>query len=165
MGWMSWEVFRCQTNCSAAPTGLPKGLNPPTGCINAELYTQMSDALAKDGYLAAGYKTVSIDDCWEDYDPGRDSAGRLKPNPERFPLGMKALGDHMHSLGVKFGIYSDEGTRTCGGFQGSEGHEALDAKTFASWGVSTPRSIYTKSNPQFPRNYGSKLCVHSPRSR
>ena len=46
---------------------------------------------------------------------------------------MKALGDHMHSLGVSFGIYSDEGTRTCGGFQGSEGHEATDAKTFASW--------------------------------
>jgi len=46
---------------------------------------------------------------------------------------MKALGDHMHSLGVSFGIYSDEGTRTCGGFQGSEGHEAADAKTFASW--------------------------------
>jgi alpha-galactosidase len=48
---------------------------------------------------------------------------------------MKHLGDHMHSLGVSFGIYSDEGTRTCGGFQGSEGHEAKDAKTFADWGV------------------------------
>ena len=72
-------------------------------------------------------------DCWEANDPGRDASGQLEPNPERFPAGMKALGDHMHSLGVSFGIYSDEGTRTCGGFQGSEGHEATDAKTFASW--------------------------------
>jgi hypothetical protein len=71
----------------------------------------------------------------EAFSAGRDASGQLEPNPERFPLGMKHLGDHMHSLGVSFGIYSDEGTRTCGGFQGSEGHEAKDAKTFADWGV------------------------------
>ena len=79
------------------------------------------------------WRLLPRSDCWEANDPGRDTSGQLEPNPERFPAGMKALGDHMHSLGVSFGIYSDEGTRTCGGFQGSEGHEATDAKTFASW--------------------------------
>ena len=55
-GWMSWEVFRCQTNCEAHPNS----------CVNEQLYTQMADTLVADGYLAAGYTTVSIDDCWED---------------------------------------------------------------------------------------------------
>jgi hypothetical protein len=93
----------------------------------------MADAAASDGYLAAGYSSVSIDDCWEDL-AGRKN-GALVPDPKRFPSGMKALGDYMHSKKVQFGIYSDEGTRTCGGFPGSEGFETIDAKTFASWGV------------------------------
>jgi hypothetical protein len=125
MGWMSWQVFRCETNCDTHPDK----------CVNEALYTQTADALAADGYLAAGYTTVSIDDCWEDL-AGRDkTTGRLLPDPKRFPAGMKSLGDHMHGKGVSFGIYSDEGTRTCGGFPGSEGHEDTDAKTFAAWGV------------------------------
>ena len=61
---MSWEIFRCETNCTAKPDA----------CINAELYTQMSTALAHGGYLEAGYKTVSIDDCWEANDPGAKNA-------------------------------------------------------------------------------------------
>jgi hypothetical protein len=109
MGWMSWEVFRCETNCTAAPHG----------CINADLFTQMADELATGGYLAAGYATVSVDDCWVDWDPnGRNvSTGELQPDPSRFPLGMKALGDYIHSLGALFGMYTDEGKRTCQGFQ------------------------------------------------
>jgi len=94
----------------------------------------MTDHIASDGYLQAGYNQVSIDDCWEHRD-GRDSAGRLFPDASRFPSGMKALGDYMHSKGVKFGTYSDEGTKTCGGFPGTKGHEKVDAETFASWGV------------------------------
>jgi hypothetical protein len=109
MGWMSWEVFRCQTNCTAAPHG----------CINAALFTEMTDELATGGYLAAGYKTVSIDDCWVDWDPnGRNlSSGELQPDPSRFPLGMKGLGDYIHSRGALFGMYTDEGKRTCQNFQ------------------------------------------------
>ena len=71
----------------------------------------------------------------EQKQPLRDSQGRLTPNSTRFPSGMKALGDYMHSKGVRFGIYSDEGTKTCGGYPGSKGYEVVDAKTFAEWGV------------------------------
>merc|ERR1712048_249414 len=124
MGWMSWEIFRCQTNCASHPDS----------CIDHNLYEQMTDRIVEDGYLAAGYDQVSIDDCWENHD-GRDSSGHLFPDANRFPDGMKALGDYMHSKGVKFGTYSDEGTKTCGGFPGTKDHEVDDANTFASWGV------------------------------
>lgn len=122
MGWMSWQVFRCETECD----------KHPTACINQELYAEMADAMANE-YKEAGYETVSIDDCWEDVKGRMD--GKLVPDMKRFPDGMKALGDHMHSKGIKFGIYSDEGTRTCGGFPGSQGYEKADAETFAAWGV------------------------------
>lgn len=123
MGWMSWERFRCQTDCATHPAE----------CINEKLYQQMASVMASEGYLDAGYHTVSIDDCWESKQ--RTSDGELQPDPERFPSGLKALGDYMHKLGVKFGIYSDMGTHTCGGYPGSEGYEEKDANTFASWGV------------------------------
>lgn len=124
MGWMSWQFFRCETNCTSHPSG----------CINEQLYQQTADHMASDGYLDAGYDQVSIDDCWESLD-GRDSAEQLVPNASRFPSGMRALGSYMHSKGIKFGIYSDEGTETCGGYPGSKDHESVDATTFASWGV------------------------------
>lgn len=125
MGWMSWEIFRCQIDCQKYPDS----------CVNEQLYRQMADRLAGDGYLAAGYKTVSIDDCWENLNPPRDANNRLQPDPTRFPSGMKALADYMHSKGVEFGIYSDMGTKTCGGYPGSKGYEEIDAQTFAGWGV------------------------------
>eukprot|EP00039_Didymoeca_costata_P018991 m.335830 g.335830 ORF g.335830 m.335830 type:complete len:523 (+) comp17687_c0_seq1:13-1581(+) len=126
MGWMSWERFRCQIDCK----------DYPTQCINEDLYKEMADHIAKDGYLDAGYNQVSIDDCWENKNPMRDPVTKaLSPDPERFPSGLKALGDYMHNQGVRFGIYSDEGTLTCGGYPGSKGYEDIDAKTFASWGV------------------------------
>lgn len=124
MGWMSWEVFRCETDCAAHPDA----------CIDEHLYEAMADQLVGEGYLAAGYDQVSIDDCWEDHS-GRDTAGKLVPDSSRFPSGMKALGDYMHAKGVRFGTYSDEGTLTCGGFPGTKDHETEDAETFASWGV------------------------------
>ena len=132
MGWMSWQRFRCETNCT----------EEPDACINEALYKSTADAIAAggaDSYLAAGYSTVSIDDCWEGLGEGRErdpTTHRLLPDADRFPGGMKALGAHLRGLGVRFGIYSDEGTRTCGGFPGSEGYEAVDAATFAEWGVS-----------------------------
>jgi len=93
----------------------------------------MAQRLVSDGYLAVGYNQISIDDCWES--KTRDAQGRLVPDSTRFPSGFKALGDFMHSLKVKFGIYSDMGTKTCGGYPGSEGYEQVDAQTFAEWGV------------------------------
>merc|ERR1712179_491956 len=75
MGWMSWEIFRCQTNCASHPDS----------CIDHNLYEQMTDRIVEDGYLAAGYNQVSIDDCWENH-AGRDSQGHLIPDASRFPV-------------------------------------------------------------------------------
>eukprot|EP01062_Namystynia_karyoxenos_P008528 TRINITY_DN129_c0_g2_i1.p1 TRINITY_DN129_c0_g2~~TRINITY_DN129_c0_g2_i1.p1 ORF type:complete len:398 (+),score=109.08 TRINITY_DN129_c0_g2_i1:87-1196(+) len=119
MGWMSWEIFRCGNS---------------HGQIREELYQQQTDHLVADGYLKAGYNAIHIDDCWEQKDPARVD-GKLVADPAKFPSGMKALGDYMHSRGVKFGTYTDEGAKTCGGFPASGGNEAVDAKTFAEWGV------------------------------
>ena len=124
MGWMSWEVFRCRTDCT-----------DPQFCVGEINYKQQADALVAGGFRKAGYRTVSIDDCWEQKTPPRDSQGRLAPDPKRFPSGFKALADYMHAKNVSFGIYSDMGTETCGHYPGTQGHEEIDAKTFADWGV------------------------------
>jgi alpha-galactosidase len=73
---------------------------------------------------------VNVDDTWEGK---RDAQGILHTN-ERFP-DMKALGDYIHSKGLKFGIYSSPGAKTCGGYAGSLDHEAQDATMYASWGI------------------------------
>ena len=94
----------------------------------------MATRIAEDGYLEAGYDQVSIDDCWPNME--RDSeTNRFVGNTSRFPNGIKSLGDFMHSKNVRFGIYSDEGTKTCGGYPGSKGYEKIDAETFKDWGV------------------------------
>ncbi|XP_020621332.1 alpha-N-acetylgalactosaminidase-like [Orbicella faveolata] len=94
---------------------------------------QMADRLAEDGYRDAGYTYVSIDDCWSNKE--RDPSGNLQPNSTRFPNGMKALADYLHSRGLKLGMYADYGTHTCAGYPGSIDHMEQDAKTFAGWGV------------------------------
>eukprot|EP00729_Bicosta_minor_P022020 gene22020-33529_t len=119
MGWMSWEVFRCHTDCA----------KDESMCVGEVNYRQQADALVTGGFRSAGYATISIDDCWEQKVPPRDSQGRLAPDPSRFPSGFKALADYMHAKNVSFGIYSDMGTHTCGGYPGSEDHEAIDAAT------------------------------------
>lgn len=123
MGWMDWERFRCNTNCQ----------NDPDNCIGERLFMQIADKMVSDGYLDVGYKYVDIDDCWPAHQ--RDAQGRLVPNPDAFPSGMKALADYMHSRGLLLGIYSDIGNLTCGGFPGSNYHFDIDAQTFASWGI------------------------------
>ena len=80
-------------------------------------YKTTADALAST-YLAAGYDSIHIDDCWEGTRPPRDAAGKLYPNATRFPSGFGGLADYVHAKGVKFGVYSDEGTETCGGYPG-----------------------------------------------
>ena len=82
------------------------------------------------GMRDAGYVYVNVDDTWQGK---RDAQGVIHAN-ERFP-DMKALGDYIHSKGLKFGIYSSPGAKTCAGYEGSLGHEAQDAKTYAEWGV------------------------------
>ncbi|XP_076259693.1 alpha-N-acetylgalactosaminidase-like isoform X1 [Rhynchophorus ferrugineus] len=123
MGWMSWQRFRCLTDCQKFPDE----------CISEKLFKRNARKLALDGYLEAGYEYIIIDDCWAS--KSRDSNGRLQPDPDRFPSGIKALADYVHSLGLKFGIYGDYGTYTCGGYPGSINDLELDANTFAEWGV------------------------------
>jgi hypothetical protein len=125
MGWMSWQTFRCEVDCT----------KHPDSCINEDLYMTTADALHMGGYVDAGYVGVHIDDCWEGVQPERDADGRLYPNPERFPSGIRALSRYLKSRGTSLGIYSDEGTKTCGGYPGSKGYEEIDAKTFEEWEV------------------------------
>jgi len=113
MGWNSWNTFATD--------------------INEELIKEMADALIENGMRDAGYEYIVLDDGWEAME--RDSAGNLTADPDKFPGGMKALGDYLHDKGFKFGIHNDAGTRTCAGYPGGRGHEYQDARTYASWGV------------------------------
>jgi alpha-galactosidase len=113
MGWNDWAHYQC-------------GYNESTILQNAQ-------ALVSSGLAAKGYNTVTIDDCW--MQTNRDSAGDLVANPALFPDGMAYVGTYLHNLGLKFGIYEDAGTTTCGGYAGSWNHWAQDADLFASWGV------------------------------
>ncbi|CAN1221877.1 Alpha-galactosidase 2, partial [Linum grandiflorum] len=93
-----------------------------------------ADALVSTGLAAQGYRYVNIDDCWGEHE--RDSKGNMRANSSTFPSGIKALSDYVHSKGLKLGIYSDAGFRTCSKkMPGSLHHEEQDARTFAEWGV------------------------------
>jgi len=106
----------------------------PATCISENLYMAMADELVAGGYADVGYTYVNIDDCWAEM--ARDSTtGRMVGDKKRFPSGMKALGDYIHNNSLKYGIYSDVGTNTCGGFPGTYNHTTIDAQTFADWGV------------------------------
>ena len=112
MGWNSWNKFACN--------------------VSEQLIRETADALVSSGMRDAGYQYLNIDDCWQGQ---RDARGFIQPDPQRFPSGMKALADYVHARGLKFGLYSDAGWKTCGGRPGSRGHEYQDALTYAEWGV------------------------------
>jgi alpha-galactosidase len=113
MGWNSWNTFYDQ--------------------ISDELIRTTADAMVEQGLLAAGYEYLIIDDCWSEKQ--RDAQGKLVPDPVKFPNGIKAVADYVHSKGLKLGIYSCCGVRTCAGYPGSFEHEFSDAAQFAQWGV------------------------------
>jgi alpha-galactosidase len=113
MGWNSWNTFSVH--------------------IDENLIKEMADAIEASGMKAAGYEYVVLDDAWLSKE--RDADGNLQGDPKRFPSGMKALGDYLHSKGFKFGIYNCAGTETCAGYPGGYLHEEADAKMYASWGV------------------------------
>lgn len=113
MGWNSWNTFQSK--------------------INEQLVRDIADIFERDGYKNAGYNYIIIDDCWSLHE--RDKDGNLVADPAKFPEGMKALADYVHSKGLKLGIYSDAGTQTCAGYPGSKGYEMQDARLFASWGI------------------------------
>ena len=112
MGWNSWNIYACD--------------------INESLVKEVAKAMVDRGLKDAGYEYVVIDDCWHGE---RDSLGFITADPVKFPSGIKALADYVHSLGLKFGIYSDAGWKTCGGRPGSRGYEFQDAMKYAEWGV------------------------------
>ena len=98
MGWNSWNKFACN--------------------VSEQLIKDAADALVASGMKDAGYQYVVIDDCWQ---VSRAADGTIVADPERFPSGMKALADYVHSKGLKFGLYSDAGTKTCARAAGLEG--------------------------------------------
>ncbi|MBQ5970120.1 MAG: glycoside hydrolase family 27 protein [Clostridia bacterium] len=102
--------------------------------INDEMIRQTADAMVEKGLLAAGYEYLVIDDCWSERK--RDAVtDKIVPDKNKFPKGMKAVSDYVHSKGLKFGMYSCAGVRTCADYPGSYDHEFLDAKTFAEYGA------------------------------
>lgn len=135
MGWNSWIVFEFN--------------------IDEKLIRSMADTIATNGMRQAGYDYVVVDAGWKAKQRGPD--GELAADTTRFPSGIKALAGYVHSKGLKFGIYTDAGSKDCGwDAPGSLGHEEQDAKTFASWGVDfikedwcntegvNAREVYTK---------------------
>lgn len=92
----------------------------------------IADAMVKEGLVDLGYNHIFIDDGWQG---GRDNRNNIIPDPKKFPSGIKALADYLHSKDIKLGIYSDAAQLTCAGYTGSFGFEEQDAKTFADWGV------------------------------
>ncbi len=121
MGWNSWNTFECT--------------------LNETLIQGVADTMVSSGMAAVGYQYVNLDDCWMN---GRDANGNLQWNSTKFPSGIPALAAYVHGKGLKFGIYETPNTVTCVGIYegiapsvavGSLGHEAQDARTFASWGV------------------------------
>jgi alpha-galactosidase len=110
MGWNSWNVW---------------GTSVDDAKVRAA-----ADWMVKSGLADYGYQYINIDDAWE---AERDENGRIMTN-EKFP-DMRALADYVHGKGLKLGIYSSPGPRTCGGYEGSHEHEMIDAETFAEWGI------------------------------
>jgi alpha-galactosidase len=120
MGWNSWHVFGCDVD--------EYGIG------------RTADALVASGLRSAGYDYLIVDDGW--YAPRRASNGSLRADPLRFPSGIGALADHLHTKGLRLGLYQTPAERTCAqraglypGATGSRGHERQDAETFAKWGV------------------------------
>ena len=113
MGYNTWNTF---------------GTN-----INAQLIKETADAMVDEGLLDAGYQYLVIDDCWSERqrDPVTD---KIIPDKNKCPFRMNDVSDYVHSRGLKFGMYSCAGVRTCADYPGSFDHEFLDAETFAEYG-------------------------------
>jgi alpha-galactosidase len=113
MGWNSWNVF--------------------TSDVSEKLLIEMADAMCNNGMRDLGYSYINIDDFWHATE--READGRPKVDSVKFPHGMKYLAEYMHNKGLKLGIYSCAGDKTCGKCFGGYEHEEIDAKTYAEWGI------------------------------
>ncbi|KAG7057391.1 glycoside hydrolase family 27 protein [Colletotrichum scovillei] len=116
LGWNSWNEYGCD--------------------INETVFLTVAQHIVDLGLKDLGYEYVNIDDCWSDKELRRDNVTKeIIVDKVKFPQGIKHTVDKIHELGLKVGIYSDAGTSTCGGFEGSLGYEEIDAATFAKWGI------------------------------
>ncbi|MFD7883490.1 NPCBM/NEW2 domain-containing protein [Streptomyces bauhiniae] len=117
MGFNNWNSTHCRAE------------------FNEDMVKGIADLFVTEGLKDAGYQYVNLDDCWAL--PERNADGKLVPDPARFPHGISAVADYVHAKGLKLGIYTSAGTKTCdgAGFPGALGHEASDARQFADWGV------------------------------
>ena len=113
LGWNSWNTFATD--------------------INEQLVKDIADKFVELGLKDAGYEYIVLDDGWMAKE--RDANGNLIADPIKFPNGMKALADYIHSKGLKFGLYNCAGSKTCAGYPGSRGYEYQDARSYASWNV------------------------------
>ncbi len=113
LGWNSWNTFATD--------------------INEQLVKDIADAFVDMELKEAGYEYIVLDDGWMAKE--RDENNNLVPDPKKFPNGIKAVVDYVHSRGLKFGIYNCAGNKTCAGYPGSRGFEFQDAKLYAEWGV------------------------------
>jgi alpha-galactosidase len=113
MGWNSWNVF--------------------TNTLDEKLVMETADAMVSTGMRDLGYQYINMDDYW--HAPSRDADGKPVADPNKFPHGIKWLADYVHSKGLKLGIYSDAGDKTCGKCFGGFQHEEIDAKVYAEWGI------------------------------
>ncbi|KAG0249493.1 hypothetical protein BG011_009255 [Mortierella polycephala] len=131
MGFNNWARYECN--------------------LDQNLFTDTADWMVTHGLLAAGYDTITVDDCWMtmDRDPETDS---LVVNTTLFPNGMAWLGQYFHQKGFKFGIYEDAGYKTCGGYPGSLGYYNLDVAQFGSWEVDYIKldGCYVERNETLP---------------
>ena len=134
MGWNSWNKFACN--------------------VSEKLIKQMADEMVSSGMQKAGYEYIVIDDCWQ---VARDENGEIVVDKDRFPNGMKDLADYIHSKGLKFGIYSCAGTKTCQGRPGGFGHEYQDARTYARWGVDYLKYDWCNTSTQDARSSYSNM--------
>lgn len=113
MGWNSWNTFETH--------------------IDEKLVKETADIMVASGMVAAGYNYIVLDDGWMTRE--RDANGNLVPDPIKFPNGMKALVEYVHSKGLKFGLYNCAGTKTCAGYPGTRGYEYQDARFYASLNI------------------------------
>ena len=141
MGWNSWNTFGAK--------------------ISDELIREVADKFIELGLDKAGYEYIVIDDCWSEHERDKNTH-EILASKEKFPQGIKPVSDYVHSKGLKFGMYSCAGVRTCANYPGSFDHEYLDAKTFASFGCDFLKYDFchkpvTSDGPLLYRRMGNAL--------
>ena len=137
MGWNSWNAFK--------------------GNIDEGLIVDTAEALVRTGMREAGYRYVVIDDGW--MGPERDGQGDLVPDHAKFPRGIGYVAERVHALGLRFGIYTDAGTKTCMGLPASLGYEFRDARLFADWGVDFVKVDWCHTDGMGPRTLYAKWAL------